>query len=95
MEGIDYWVARIDFPNMASESVAVSNGDGTFTIFLNTLFSEARLTERLKHELRHLEEEHFYRDDMTIQEIERQADCIKHENCNVIRVFHPDNIRYA
>ena len=73
-EGIDYWVRRVQFPNMASESVVVSHGDGTFTIYINTLFSEERQQERLTHELRHLEEEHFYRDDLTIRQVERQAD---------------------
>ena len=75
-EGVDYWVYRVEFPNAASESVAVSNGDGTFTIYLNTLFSEERLEDRLQHELRHLEEEHFFRDDLEIQDVERQADGI-------------------
>lgn len=73
-EGIDYWVRRVEFPNMASESVVVSHGDGTFTIYINTLFCEERQQECLEHELRHLEAEHFYRDDMSIQQIERQAD---------------------
>ena len=74
IEGIDYWVRCVKFPNMASESVVASHGDGTFTVYINTLFSPERQRERLEHELKHLEEEHFYRDDLTIQQIERQAD---------------------
>lgn len=73
-EGIDYWVRFVEFPNMASESVVASHGDGTFTIYINTLFCEERQRDRLKHELRHLEKEHFYRDEMSIADIERQAD---------------------
>lgn len=73
-EGIDYWVRYVEFPNMASESVVVSNGDGTFTIYINTLFCEKRQRERLAHELNHLKKEHFYRDDLSITSIERQAD---------------------
>ena len=73
-EGIDYWVRRVEFPNTASESVAVSHGDGTFTIYLNTLFPPDRLEERLCHELRHLEQDHFYRDALSIRQIEHQAD---------------------
>lgn len=72
-EGIDYWVRRVEFPNTASESVVVSHGDGTFTIYINTLFCEERQAERLEHELRHLDEEHFYRDDLSIRQIEHQA----------------------
>ena len=74
IEGMDYWVRYLPFPNMASESVAASHGDGTFTIYINTLFPEERQQERLRHELRHLTEEHFYRDDLSIRQIEHQAD---------------------
>lgn len=73
-EGIDYWVRYVDFPNMASESVVASHGDGTFTIYINTLFSLERQLDRLEHELRHLEKEHFYRDELTIEQVEHQAD---------------------
>lgn len=73
-EGIDYWVRYVDFPNMASESVVASHGDGTFTIYINTLFSLERQLDRLEHELRHLEKEHFYRDELTIAQVEHQAD---------------------
>ena len=74
IEGMDYWVRYVQFPNMASESVAASHGDGTFTIFINTLFPEAKQQARLRHELRHFCQEHFYRDDLTITQIERAAD---------------------
>lgn len=74
IEGMDYWVRYVQFPNMASESVAASHGDGTFTIYINTLFPPERQEERLRHELQHLEQEHFYREDLTIRQLERQAD---------------------
>lgn len=74
IEGMDYWVRYVQFPNMASESVAASHGDGTFTIYINTLFPRERQEERLRHELNHLEQEHFYRDALTIRQVERQAE---------------------
>jgi len=74
IEGMDYWVRYVQFPNMASESVAASHGDGTFTIYINTLFPEEKQAERLRHELAHLEQEHFYRDELTIRQIERSAE---------------------
>ena len=74
IEGVDYWVRYVQFPNMASESVVVSHGDGTFTIYVNTLFPPERQAERLRHELQHLANEHLYRDDLSIRQIERQAD---------------------
>ena len=76
-EGMDYWIRFVVFPNMASESVVVSHGDGTFTIYINTLFCEAKQKERLAHELNHLQKEHFYRDNLPITSIERQADKTK------------------
>jgi len=63
----------VEFPNNGSPSLAVSNGDGTFNIYINTLFCEARQRESLKHEVEHLTEEHFFRDDLTITQIERSA----------------------
>ena len=74
IEGIDYWIRYVQFPNMASESVVASHGDGTFTIYINTLFPPDVQRDRLQHELQHLIDEHFYRDDLTISQIERQAD---------------------
>lgn len=74
IEGVDYWVRLVEFPNMASPSVAVSNGDGTFTIYINSLYSPERRAEGLRHELEHLEGEHFYRDDLELEDIEAAAD---------------------
>ncbi len=73
VEGVDYWVRLVEFLSMASSAVTVSNGDGTFTIYINTRFSPERRAEGLRHELRHLEEEHFYRDEYGICEIEAAA----------------------
>ena len=77
IEGVDYWVRYVQFPNTASESVAASHGDGTFTIYINTLFPRERQEERLRHELQHLEQEHFYRDELSIRQIERQAEGLR------------------
>lgn len=74
IEGMDYWVRPVEFPNMASPSVAVSNGDGTFTIYINTRFPPELRTAGLRHELEHLEGEHFYRDDVELAELEAAAD---------------------
>lgn len=71
-EGIDYFVRAIDFPNMASAGVAASNGDGTFTIFINTLFCKQKQLEALEHELNHLIKNHFFRED-DIRLIEDEA----------------------
>lgn len=53
--------------------MVVSNGDGTFNIYINTLFCPEKQRESLKHEIDHLTEEHFFRDDLSIGQIERSA----------------------
>ena len=73
-EGIDYNVRLLRFPNDASEGLIVSNGDGTFTILLNTRFPESVLRKRLQHELRHMAHDHLYDDAKPIWVKEAEAD---------------------
>ena len=47
VEGVDYWVRLVEFPSMASPAVTVSNGDGTFTIYINTRFGPEKRAEGL------------------------------------------------
>ena len=81
-EGVDYFIKKIEFPNMASAGVAASNGDGTFTIFINSLFCEEKQQEAIDHELRHLKENHFYRED-NIYIIESEAKNIVREEMSI------------
>ena len=74
VEGVDYWVRLVEFPSMASPAVTVSNGDGTFTIYINTRFGPEKRAEGLRHELRHIEGEHFYRDEYGVCELEAAAE---------------------
>ena len=71
IEGIDYWVRRRDFPCTTIFAWAVSLGDGTFDIWLNTRVSEEKQLAGLKHDLKHLEDNHFYRDDLTLAQKRR------------------------
>lgn len=73
IEGIDYFVRYVQFPNRANDGCVIVNDDGTFDIYLNTLYDMEHLKEKLQHELRHLENEHFYID-APIALIEKQAD---------------------
>lgn len=73
IEGIDYWVRRRAFPCTTIYAWAVSLGDGTFDIWLNSNVSEEKQLSGLQHELRHLEDNHFFRDDLTIEEKEQVA----------------------
>lgn len=73
IEGIDYWVRRREFPCTTIFAWAVSLGDGTFDIWLNTRVSEEKQREGLLHDLKHLEDNHFYRDDLTLAQKETIA----------------------
>lgn len=73
IEGIDYWVRYREFPCTTIYAWAVSLGDGTFDIWLNTRVSEEKQLAGLQHDLRHLEDNHFYRDDLTLAEKEAIA----------------------
>lgn len=73
IEGSDYFIYYVRFPNRANPSSVTPNNDGTFTIYLNTRFPLEFLADRLQHELRHIQRGHF-ETDMPIKLIERQAD---------------------
>ncbi|MDD6090605.1 MAG: hypothetical protein SO014_02905 [Candidatus Limivicinus sp.] len=78
----DYYVRLVDMPR-AVEGVTVPNGDGSFDIYINSRLSPLQQEETLKHELLHLEREHFYLD-IPLERMERQADG---EPVNI--VLHP------
>ena len=82
-EGIDYFVHFAKLATRANPSVVLPNDDGTFDIYINTLFPEDTWEAALRHELRHLKDEHFYID-IPIAAAERQAEG---EAVNV--VLHP------
>ena len=48
IEGADYFVYRIPFANRANPAMTVVNDDGTFDIYLNTLFDDARLAAAMR-----------------------------------------------
>lgn len=69
----DYYIRRLDFPNRSVKAATFPNDDGTFDIYLNTLYPESELRPALEHELRHIELGHFYSDKSILQK-EREAD---------------------
>lgn len=73
IEGVDYWVRYREFPCTTIYAWAVSLGDGTFDIWLNTRVSEEKQLDGLRHDLKHLEDNHFFRDDLTLAEKEAIA----------------------
>lgn len=69
----DYYIRRLEFPNRSAKAATFPNDDGTFDIYLNTLYPEGELRAALEHELRHIELGHFYSDKSILQK-EREAD---------------------
>lgn len=74
IEGVDYRVRYVEFPNTGSPSVAVSNGDGTYTVYVKTRFSIEEQARGLRHELEHLEGGHFERSGDDLAALESAAD---------------------
>lgn len=73
IEGIDYFVYHVQFPNYANPACVLLNEDDTYSIYLNTRFPDIFLQVQLAHELRHIEDNHF-NSGMPITLIELQAD---------------------
>ena len=73
IEGVDYRLYYVAFPNRANPALSVLCDDGTADIYLNTLYDEERLREELAHELRHLRGQHFFVE-IPVERAERQAD---------------------
>lgn len=71
---IDYFLYFMDFPHMGVPGVIAANSDGTVNIYINTLYSPERQDRALRHELRHLVRGHFWKDTLSIEEMELEAD---------------------
>ena len=55
------------------DAVTLPNADGTFDIYVNSVLSPQKQIAALKHELNHIERDHFYKND-GIKLIEAEAD---------------------
>ena len=72
MTSSDYFVRIIALPP-AVRGVTVPNDDGTFSIYINSLYSEGVQKKVLQHELEHLARDHFYKDEPIARQ-EAEAD---------------------
>lgn len=68
----DYFVKFVELP-IRTEGCTIPNPDGSFEIYINSLLCEKRQKEKLKHELEHIREDHFYQDRKNIFTIESEA----------------------
>lgn len=69
----EYYIRRLAFPNRSVKAATFPNDDGTFDIYLNTLYPPEVQEDALRHELRHIELGHFY-SDKSIRRKEAEAD---------------------
>lgn len=77
LEGIDYRVELLPFPNLASEALVLSNGDGSYVVLLNTRYPEEVLRRRLEHELAHIRSDHLHQPERPIAEKEAEAEGVR------------------
>lgn len=75
IEGVDYYLRFVRFPNRANPGAVIPNDDGTYDIYINTQYypDNAWVRTVLMHEIRHIILGHFDVLDMTITEIEMEA----------------------
>ena len=70
IEGIDFFVYCIKFPNMANKGMVTPNSDGTFSVYVNTLYPQEQYPEIVEHELDHIINDDFYQEDLDIRFVE-------------------------
>lgn len=61
IEGADFFVRVVPFPNFAADGLVVSNGDGTTTLIVNANTSYEKQKEAMQHEKTHIESDDLYR----------------------------------
>lgn len=72
IENVDYFVRLVDFPVCTCGGIILLNDDGTYTILINSRLSHDQNLDSLRHELNHIKNGDFYRDD-PIEQIEKEA----------------------
>ncbi len=73
IENVDYFVHIVPFPPGRIDGAVMPNDDGTFSIYIDANADEPHQRTALEHELRHIEQDHFYVD-KPIEVMEAEAD---------------------
>lgn len=60
IEGLDYIVRYVPFPNAGADGAIMSCPDGLACIYINSRVCPKRQRQALKHELEHLENDDLY-----------------------------------
>ena len=69
IEGTDYFVYVVDFPDCRAGGLVTPNDDGTFSVYLNARLSREKNSASAAHERRHIARDDFYRD-ASVEEVE-------------------------
>lgn len=80
IEGQDYYVHWVRFPNRANPAMVWENDDGTYDVYVNLLYQmeDDKIQDGFAHEMQHIAQGHFEALEMSVSEIERQAEeCVR------------------
>lgn len=69
----DVFVRQVELP-LTVKGFVTPNDDGTYSVYLNSLYDEETQRRTLEHELRHLDRNHFEREDASYETLEAEAD---------------------
>lgn len=72
IEGADYFVRVVDFPVCSCGGAVTPNDDGTFTVLINARLSHEKNKQSMRHELKHIEHDDFWRD-VPVEQMEKEA----------------------
>lgn len=72
IEGSDYCVRVINFPNATIGAAVIEDADGFYSIYLNARMPREAQRRSFYHEIRHLENDDFH-NGKPIRDIERRS----------------------
>ena len=70
IEGVDYFVRLVDFPNCKCNGAVALNDDGTYSVYINAKASDAQKKRAMRHEYNHMANDDLY-GDKDIRSIEK------------------------
>lgn len=73
IEGTDYFVYVVDFPDCRAGGMVMPNDDGTFSVYLNARLTRDQNAASAAHERRHIAHGDFYRD-APVETLEAEAE---------------------
>ena len=60
IEGADFFIYPVDFPNTANKGAVMLNEDGTYSVYINSRYPACQWPGIAEHELRHVVRDDFY-----------------------------------